>query len=161
MIQTCPCACVFSFMQDISTVPSPKSSTSLRPADWPERLAAVVKTWQKIPFTWGKHDCAHFAAACLTAVSGRDWAAIDLGVYHTRGEALAQMKRLGFADLPAAVTALLGPPQHCAPQRGDLVTLRTPHGPALGICLGAELAAPGPQGLSFLPLSTTHLSWRV
>jgi hypothetical protein len=132
----------------------------MRPANWPERLADVVRQWRKQPFVWGQSDCVHFACAVLTAVSGRDWTVLDLGSYRSRRAAMDELQRLGFSDLTDAVTALLGPAQK-NPQRGDLVSIATTQGPALGVCLGPCLAAMGPRGLVFLPLSRTVLCWRV
>ena len=132
----------------------------MRPPDWPEQLAAVVRRWRKRPFVWGQSDCVHFACDVLTAVSGRNWNGLELGNYNTRAAARSELQRLGFSDLTSAVTALLGAAQ-TTPQRGDLVAVSTSRGPALGVCLGSCLAALGPKGLVFLPLSRTVSCWRV
>lgn len=135
-----------------------------RVADWPERLAVVIADWRSRPFRWGQSDCVHFAAVVLTSVRGQNWQALDFGHYTSRRSAQAELRKLGFSTLPDAVSALIGPARcdpHAVPLRGDLVAIPTAFGPALGVCLGAHLAAPGPQGLSFLSLSKASLSWRV
>lgn len=133
-----------------------------RHPDWPERLAGVVECWREVPFKWGTRDCAHFALAGLTAVSSRDWSALAPEPYHSPQGAARVLKKLGVNDITALADALLGP--RCAPafiRRGDLVELKNPDGPALGICVGERVAAMAPKGLTFKPLSEIASGWRI
>ena len=151
---------------------------------WPERLAAFIESRRRRPFAWGEHDCVVFAADAVRELTGVDHLSEFRGRYATARAAAKLLRDVGQLD--AAVTARLGPavaPR--AAQRGDVVLLdlsgaSASHasaatdasegaermeppgvGAALGICLGAVIAAPGPEGLQFLPLRRVQCAWHV
>ena len=142
-----------------------------RPHDWAARLIAVVNARRTTPFAWGRHDCALFACEAARAVSGIDFAAGLRGRYRSaigaarvlhraggggRGGAAARIARAhGCAEVPPA----------CA-QAGDIVLIDAldpggRRGEALAVCLGARLAAAGPDGLAFPPAEAAKRAWRV
>lgn len=134
-----------------------------RHPDWPERLHQVIAHWQHRPFIWGQSDCAHFALACLQAVSARDWGQVALTPYASARGARRLLARWQLRHVGELATRLLGPPGLLPAQigRGDLVELQAPDGPALGVCLGAQLAAMSEHGLIFLPRASGRAGWRI
>lgn len=134
----------------------------MRHPDWEQRLAAVLEAWQHAPFKWGERDCAQLALAVLTAVSARDWAQLAIQPYRSARGARALLRRLDVTDMPALASKLLGPALPGAfAQRGDLIACHDRFGPALGVCLGAQIALPGASGLLFRPLGDAFSCWRV
>lgn len=129
--------------------------------DWPRRLAAAIEAARGRPFCWGTHDCALFAADVGEALTGKDFAAEFRGRYTTRAAAVALLGALG--GLEAVVTAALGAPRPLPTlaQRGDVVTVDTEDGPALGICNGAQAVCAGPEGLQLAPMSMWRKAWEV
>lgn len=84
--------------------------------DWHPRLTAVLKSYDGVPFEWGKTDCAHLAADCIEAVTGADFLGTYRGNYSSRLTAAgringrrhksmleavaAEMKRIGAEEVP-------------------------------------------------------------
>jgi len=135
-----------------------------RREDWPERLGAVVDAARRRPFEWGRFDCALFAADAVAAMTGEDLAAPFRGRYRTRAGASRALRRAGYESLEALCMALLGQPLDTPTlaQRGDVVLLEAGNGPQLGVCVGAQAAAPCEgEGLVFAPLSLWRTAWRV
>lgn len=134
----------------------------MRRADWEVRLGELVAAWQSLPFAWGERDCAQFALAVLRAVSSRDWSQVSVQPYRSARGAQALLRRLEVADMVALAEKMLGPALPAAyARRGDLVACASPHGPALGVCLGGQLALPGAGGLVFRPFTDAFFCWRL
>lgn len=137
-----------------------------RHSDWPERLAAVLEQWRWQTFIWGERDCAHFALACLQAVSARDWSVLVLPRYSSGRGARRALARLGVADVVALADLVLGPRCPAAGLgRGDLVALAgnggAALGSALGVCVDDRVAAMATAGLTFRPRKEILTGWRV
>jgi len=132
-----------------------------RREDWPEQLAASVSAALGRPFKWGAHDCGLFAADCVLAMTGHDCAADLRGAYDDPRSALAVIERLG--GLAAIATQAFGYPIPVPmASRGDVLLLRDLQGrELLGVCVGTEAAAPGPERLNFVPVSHAVAAWRV
>lgn len=105
------------------------------------------------------------SADWVLEATGKDFAAAFRGRYSTAAGAARALKRYGAGDLPATATMMLGPPLRSPmlAQRGDVVAITGADGRmALGICIGAQIAAPDPvRGLTMLPLTAAALAWRV
>ena len=138
-----------------------------RISNWPRALDAYVEACRHRPFTWGRHDCLLFAAGAVKAIAGADPAKGKRGKY--RSEAGAQKlihANGGWHKLITACAKGVGmkPVKTALAQRGDVVTARLgiDKRSAAGVCLGAEAAFPGEQGLEFHPLAACHRNaWRV
>lgn len=135
-----------------------------RHPDWPARLAAHLAAVKAQPFAWVANDCCTFAAAAVQAMTGADPMAPLRGRYATAAGARRLITRAG--GLQALVTQHLGQPlQTCAmARRGDVVLfeMAAPYGPhALGVCVGAQIAAPGATGMVLLSVNAAHVAWRI
>ncbi|MCW3782124.1 DUF6950 family protein [Defluviimonas salinarum] len=134
----------------------------IRMPAWELALTQAIESARSSPFAWGVHDCASWVFDLRRDLTGgEDVAALWRGRYQTQRGAALVMRRLGWASLEDGARTLLGAPLgtvHLA-QRGDLVL--SSDGAALGICLGARAAFLGPEGLTFVPVSTCSLAWRV
>lgn len=130
-----------------------------RREDWPARLAAYIDAHRDTAFAWGAFDCARFAAGWVIEATGEDPIA-DL-VWTDQRSALATLKRLG--GLRVAVEDRLGAPISAAlAQRGDVVLHELAERAGLGVCVGAEFAAPSADGgLVFAPMALARMAWRV
>ena len=123
-----------------------------------------LRDWRRRPFVWGEADCVRFAAGWVALVTGRDPGGETAGCYGDGRAARRLMVRAtGTADLVTATCVILGPPLPLPlmARLGDVVAIATPTGPALGVCAGEMVAAPGPAGLGFRPLTTVIAAWRV
>jgi hypothetical protein len=130
--------------------------------DWPIRLMAVVDGARKRPFSFGAQDCCLFAADCVRAMTGADFAAGFRGTYRTEGEAAQLLEPNG--GVRGLATQALGEPLDTSrlARRGDVVVVRVGQGPdALGVVMGATAVAPGMRGLVEVPMSAWQLAWRV
>lgn len=133
-----------------------------RVSNWPRKLSDFVEARRHTPFKWGGHDCCTFAADCVFVVYGVDPMA-DLRGYEDAKAAMriiggpdklpdfagAQMQAAGFREIDAA---------HAG--QGDPVCVMLEH-PTCGIHLGNVIAAPGKDGLEFLPPDKIIKAWRA
>jgi hypothetical protein len=124
----------------------------------------------KMPFEWGKHDCALFAADGIEAITGVDIAAEFRGQYSdeagawkaiqtiTGGETVEDAAawcaaRHGLAELPLPLFA----------QRGDLCIVEDSGRLIAGLVhlSGRHIVAAGEDGLHRLPITAIKRAWRV
>lgn len=132
--------------------------------DWPQRLAAFMATRTLTPFAWVHNDCCTFAADAVVQIIGTDPMLPLRGRYASRLGAARLIKDAG--SLQVLVIRYLGAPvpHPLTALRGDvaLFEMALPYGPeALGVVVGAHIAAPGPAGSVLLPLSAAKLVWRI
>jgi hypothetical protein len=129
----------------------------MKPEGWEVRLAQAIEAARQRPFVWGQHDCATWAFDVREALTGAPRPAWS---YTTEAGGRRWMKRQGWNSFTEAATAILGEP--VAPlmaQRGDIVLVDDPE--AFGVCVGAQAAVVAPVGLSFVPLRSCRMAWRV
>lgn len=124
---------------------------------WPVRLAQAIEEARLAPFVWGAHDCATWAfsvAASLRGEARPRW----IGRYRTRVGAARVLRREGLR-LEDVGTAILGEPlaSPLMAHRGDVVFARG----AYGVCIGQDVAHPGPEGLVMTRLAVADRAWRV
>lgn len=132
--------------------------------DWPTRLEAAIDAARKCPFEWGKNDCALFAADCVLAMTGVDFAASFRGKYKTAEGAKRKLKAAGTTGLSGYVGKLFGDSvEPVFATRGDLACVKSPEGTALGIVdnTGRRVACVGKDGLIFEPLSQALKIWKI
>lgn len=128
--------------------------------DWPERLLAFIDARREMPFAWGDNDCCTFAADAVREMTGVDPMAELRGRYDSARSAARRVEEAGGiaswldARLPALASPLLA-------RRGDLVMFEAQDGPALGVVVGAQAAAAGPEGVTWVPVAQWRRAWRV
>lgn len=133
---------------------------TMRSNNWEDKLHLFIEEKRNVPFKWGENDCCLFCC---------DWVAIALGFdpgeqYRGRySTALGAMRVLReIRGVEGIATGVLGAPEPARfASRGDIVSLPTPHGDALGVCIGAVAAFAGTDKIMFKPLSVCKLTWRV
>ena len=134
----------------------------MRVKNWPSVLARFIETRRNMPFAWGTHDCALFAADAVKAITGVDHAALFRGLYDTRDQAEAIVAQYG--GLRLFINYILGPeidPKMA--QRGDVALILDARGQeALAVCIGASFIAPAMGGgLTFFKLQHVLTAWRA
>lgn len=117
--------------------------------DWRARLSQWLATIARVDFSYGRHDCALFAAGAVEALTGRDLAADFRGRYATHVGGIRSLRRLGHADHIALARSYF--PSTSCPRAGDLAVIETPDGPALGVVQGAMIYAPAAIGWGLVP----------
>ena len=133
----------------------------MRLDNWPSRLAAAVADADHEPFRWGSHDCGAFAAVCEKAVTGGTLFADVLGNYKTALGAARRLKRAGFDNIEALVSARLQEIPVNFAQRGDIVVSDSDIGPVIGVMLGDVFVSPGDDGLIRQARIFARRAWRV
>ena len=134
---------------------------------WETRLAHLEMQARERPFAWGEHDCCTWAADAIRCMTGADPLGGLRGAWRSEDEAMGLLASLG--GLHAAVRARLGAPLGCVAlaRRGDVVMVTAGKGKALAVCMGDVAVAPGPDGLSRVPMAARDgdcrplLAWRV
>ncbi len=129
---------------------------------WESRLAGVIEAARHERYELGVHDCFRVTCAGVEALTGidlwKDWA----GTYRTRREALRRIAEYG-GTFDEAFSRLFA----CEPvgpawaRRGDIVKFHDGREPHLGLCVGAEVAVLGEDGLMFVPLTSCSCAWRI
>jgi len=135
----------------------------MRVDGWEKRLNGLVEEYRHVPFKYGSHDCAIFAATVIDAIAPLKVRLAFAGKYTGKVGAVRTIRKIGGSDLKAATTALLEcepvPPQYA--QRGDPMVYVVEGVQHLAVCLGAQAALPVESGLQFIPAGDCECCWRI
>lgn len=127
--------------------------------DWQKRLVTVIKAAEKRPFSWGQHDCCLFAADCVEAMCGEDFAAEFRGNYNSETGAKKALLR-GGGSLERVLARFLDEVNPSLIQRGDVAVVENAGRRCAGVFYGGSVWVPGDNGL--VGLSGNLLSaWRI
>ncbi|MDP1686889.1 hypothetical protein [Hydrogenophaga sp.] len=132
----------------------------MRLLTWPTRYAELCSERITAPFEWGVNDCCLWAADCVEALTGVDYAAAWRGTYSAAAGAARLMDELG--GVRAIATGALG--DAVSPLLagvGDLVLIEQGGREMLGVCNGAEALVVGPAGLEAVSMPSARAAWRV
>jgi hypothetical protein len=129
----------------------------MRCEDWEKRLNAYLS--DVAPFSWGTNDCCQFTLG--------KWSELATGVNHfskhkykTELGAAKILKK--FDGVEGLANLYLGESKSpTLAQRGDIVLFEHDEGMALGICIGAKIAAVGELGLLLFPMSLAQKAWSL
>lgn len=123
---------------------------------WEKRLQAYLDGIGG--FVWGKTDCCMFAVGAVREITG-----VDHGKSYKHKTELGAAKTIKkHGGVAAIATKHLGEPKSpMFAQRGDVVEIDTQFGAALGICVGARIAAMSADGLVYLPLPKAKQAWSI
>ncbi len=128
-----------------------------RLVDWEQRLFQLIDSRRRHPFAWGKQDCCLFAADAVLQMTGVDLAASYRGRYHNAATALklgAVAELIDKTGLPRMRNVNLA-------RRGDMMLLALTQRETVGVCVGGQIAAPGVDGLVFVPVNKAIAGWRI
>lgn len=110
------------------------------------------------PFEWGKTDCCMFIVGAVKSMTG-----VNHGIKYNYKNAIEAHKILKQHNgVEAIATTHFGKPKavlFC--RRGDVVSIDSGNGIALGICLGGKIAAMQAEGLIYLPMSKAINAWSI
>jgi hypothetical protein len=141
-----------------------RPSGRIRVPDWPERLAEFVEERRNVPFVWGVHDCAMFAADAVLLQTREDPLRAWRGAYHTEEAGhLITAPAGGFVAFMGAAFRAFGAPvcPTVMAQRGDVGIASYGNTESLALVLGETVAVPGPDRLSFLPVRHLTAAWAI
>lgn len=128
--------------------------------DWQARFAALCDARRSTPFAWGSHDCCLWAADCVQAITGHDFAAPYRGRYDDAKGAAELLVRDG--GVGAIASAALGAPVPVSLATvGDVVLVQQEGRKALAVCNGSAALATGPHGLVSIGMDAALAAWKV
>ncbi len=119
-----------------------------------------VREHMDLPFDWESNNCCTFCGGFVKALTGSYFLLPSHSVTNLR-DALRVVREHG--NLADAVTKQMGDPMPpLLAQYGDVVLIPDTEGvgDSIGICVGANVLAPGPKGLAVAPLSVATHAWR-
>lgn len=128
-----------------------------------DRLAAWIESRRHLPFAWATNDCITGAASWIEAATG-ETPLPALPVYATADEAAALLAERGGLEQAVAEAMAAAGFNPCGTghaSRGDVVLVRHEGVVAVGVCIGAEIAVPGPAGLAFIARGCIIRAWAV
>ena len=136
----------------------------LRKPEWATQLRLVVEEYEEVPFEWGLHDCCLFAADCVYAMSGIDFAAPFRGEYNSRSSALAAISQIGGGSLEMYLDDSIGAENRIDPMfafRGDVILTHFDGMEMLGVSEGRNALFKGIKGVVAIPLGQCKTAWRI
>ena len=129
----------------------------MRTPTWQADLKAYIKAHQHSEFSYGKHDCALFAAGAVKAVTGKDLAD-GLRGYKTLAGGLRRVREKGFdSHVDVFAASLIEIPPLMA-RVGDIAVME---GDALGVVQGRSIYVATPKGVGLVPLTGALRAFRV
>jgi hypothetical protein len=156
-------------IQAVAIVP-PKP---VRSQHWATRaLHQFLVNARSLPFAWGSHDCALFAANGIEAMTGVDIASEFRGLYTDEASAKAAIEKVAgvfngtvedAAVYCAAKHGLVELVHPLMAQRGDLVVLEDSGRVIAGLVhlSGREIVCAGEKGLKKISITNVKRAWRV
>lgn len=131
----------------------------MRYPDWQNRLVDTIRAAKMQPFLWGEHDCLLFAADCIKAVSGNDYATAVRGTYHTAAEARKTLLK-HYGTMEKALGENLEEIPVKLAQRGDVAMVENQGRHCAGVIWNGGVYVPGINGLVLLKCRPLR-AWRV
>lgn len=127
--------------------------------DWQKRLIDVIKAAEKRPFLWGEHDCCLFAADCVQAMCGEDFASDLRGTYSTAVGAKRVLLNNG-GSIEKVLAQHLDEVPVSLRQRGDIAVVMSGGSRCAGVVFSGAVFVPGESGLVKVPGKPESV-WRV
>lgn len=133
-----------------------------RTPGWRGRLVKVIGNHRRQPFEWGKHDCGIFAADCVLAMTGIDFAEPYRGKYDTEEGSARALRRVGKSTHVHIVEENFEEISPVMATTGDigLVDVGLPV-MSLGIINGEVVAVYGLKGIGFIPTDKIVRAFKV
>lgn len=126
-------------------------------SDWETRLSEYISSKRKEPFEYGKHDCAHFVAGAVEAITGENPMADIASEYTTEIGSLRVLKGLGFDSVEEFTNSKFASIPIGFAQTGDIAL----HDGSLGIVVGAKAVFVSEIGYTLVDRSEWLNAWEV
>lgn len=127
--------------------------------DWQKRLTDMIRAAEKRPFLWGQHDCCLFAADCVQAMCGEDFASSLRGTYDSANGAKRVLLTNG-GTLEKVLACYLDEVPVKLAQRGDIAVVLSAGSRCAGVVFGGAVFVPGENGLVRMNVKPESV-WRV
>ena len=132
-----------------------------RVSNWENLLVKYLEDCRDKPFKWGEHDCALFTAKWEKILTNNSRFSEFFNKYKTALGSFKALKKYGKGNLVSTVDAKLEKIDKKKITRGDIVSVNTNEGIALGIYTGNKIAVVSLDGLIFLSLDDAIDCWRI
>jgi hypothetical protein len=124
--------------------------------NWEKKLFDVIDNTQG--FEWGQNDCCQFAARCVKAITGVNFAE----TFHYESECGANQYIAQSGDLTQLISNILGQPVGIKLlTRGDVVELQQNGRKIIGICCGGKSAFVTFTGLTWFDNEQCSHGWVI
>lgn len=128
-----------------------------RLSDWEQRLSDYLISKRHEPFQYGKHDCAHFVAGAVEAITGENPMSDIAREYNSEFSSLRVLKELGFDNVEQFTDSKFTSILVGFAQTGDIAL----HDGSLGIVLGSKAVFASEIGYTFVDRSEWLNAWEV
>lgn len=128
-----------------------------RHSDWEQRLSDYLLSKRHEPFQYGKHDCAHFVAGAVEAITGENPMSDIAREYNSEISSLRVLKELGFDNVEQFTDSKFTSTPVGFAQTGDIAL----HDGSLGIVLGSKAVFASEIGYTFVDRSEWLNAWEV
>ena len=128
-----------------------------RLSDWEQRLSDYLISKRHEPFQYGKHDCAHFVAGAVEAITGENPMADIAREYNSEISSLRVLKELGFDNVEQFTDSKFTSILVAFAQTGDIAL----HDGSLGIVISSKAVFASEIGYTFVDRSEWSNAWEV
>jgi hypothetical protein len=135
--------------------------TVARLPDWRRRLDDYLNSIEGRPFEWLSLNCGFFAADCVIAETGVDFAQEFRGKFKTEKGAALALRRAGFASVVDVAAARLPEIAPHAATYGDIAAVLVDERPALVLVNRASLICMSATSKAALPSGRAYRAFRV
>ena len=130
---------------------------SQRKSNWEQELSDYLISKRNLPFQYGSHDCAHFVAGAVEAITGENPMADITDSYDSQIGSLRVLKRLGFDDVEQFTDTKFTSILVGFAQAGDIVL----YDGCLGIAISSKAVFVTEIGYTFVDRSEWLNAWEV
>lgn len=130
---------------------------SQRHSNWEQCLSDYLISKRHEPFQYGKHDCAHFVAGAVEAITGENPMADITKDYKTEIGSLRVLKELGFDNVEQFTDSKFTSILVGFAQTGDIAL----HDGSLGIVISSKAVFASEIGYTFVDRSEWSNAWEV
>lgn len=127
-----------------------------RKSNWEHKLSEYLISKREVPFEYGSHDCAHFVAGAVEAMTGEN-PMDDIREYDSEIGSLRVLKELGFDSIEKFTDSKFPSIPVGFAQTGDIAL----HDGSLGIVLGGKAAFASEVGFVMVSRSEWESAWEV
>ena len=128
-----------------------------RLSNWEQQLSDYLLSKKHEPFEYGKHDCAHFVAGAVEAVTGENPMSEITKDYKTQIGSLRVLKELGFDNVEQFTCSKFTSTPVGFAQTGDIAL----HDGSLGIVISSKAVFASEIGYTFVDRSEWSNAWEV